>query len=62
MFVCLCNAFTDKDVTRAVREGRACKVDDVYRALGCEPNCGRCKPTIAQFLVAEPDALKIAAE
>jgi len=49
MYVCLCNAITDRDVRRhSVEEG--CSVSMVYRALGCEPQCGKCVPFVRQML------------
>lgn len=41
MYVCICNAFTDKDVDQALSDG-ARTLPDVFRAMGCQPNCGRC--------------------
>jgi bacterioferritin-associated ferredoxin len=48
MYVCLCNALTDRDV-RAHNDG-TCSVAMVYRALGCEPQCGKCVPFVRQML------------
>jgi bacterioferritin-associated ferredoxin len=48
MYLCLCNALTDRDV-RACCEG-AGSVSTVYRALGCEPRCGKCVPFVRQML------------
>jgi len=41
MYVCICNAFTDRDVDQALTDGSR-SIPDVFRALGCRPNCGRC--------------------
>lgn len=49
MYVCLCNALTDRDV-RAHSDGSHCSVARVYRALGCEPQCGKCVPFVRQML------------
>jgi bacterioferritin-associated ferredoxin len=48
MYVCLCNALTDRDV-RAHSTG-GCSVSMVYRSLGCEPQCGKCVPYVRQML------------
>ena len=48
MYICLCNGLTDRDV-RANCEG-GCSVAMVYRALGCEPQCGKCVPFVRQML------------
>lgn len=49
MYVCLCNALTDRDL----RPHTACggtSVAMVYRACGCEPQCGKCVPLVRQML------------
>ena len=38
MYICICNALTDTQVTRAIEKGcRAPK--DVYKACGTQPQC-----------------------
>jgi bacterioferritin-associated ferredoxin len=54
MYICLCNGLTDRDV-RAHSEG-GCSVAMVYRALGCEPQCGKCVPFVRQMLRQEAAA------
>jgi bacterioferritin-associated ferredoxin len=54
MYICLCNGLTDRDV-RASCEG-SCSVSMVYRALGCEPQCGKCVPYVRQMLRQEASA------
>ena len=49
MYVCLCNALTDRDV-RAQCEGADCSVAMVYRALGAAPQCGKCVPMVRDML------------
>ena len=44
MYICLCNAITDRDVRAHTAAGEGCSVAMVYRALGCEPQCGKCVP------------------
>jgi bacterioferritin-associated ferredoxin len=48
MYICLCNALTDRDV-RACCDGSN-SVSMVYRSLGCEPQCGKCVPLVRQML------------
>ena len=49
MYVCICNALTDTQVTRAIENGcRAPK--DVYKACGTQPQCGRCMETMSNML------------
>lgn len=45
MYVCLCNGFTDRCVDRAIDAG-ARTVSQVYRGVGCKPQCGKCIPTV----------------
>lgn len=41
MYVCICNALTDKDFTRAAQAG-AKTVAQAFAALDSRPQCGRC--------------------
>jgi bacterioferritin-associated ferredoxin len=41
MYICLCNALTDKQVRQAVADG-ACRPRDVYGACGCRAQCSTC--------------------
>jgi len=41
MFICNCNAITDKQVDAAIENGCA-KPLDIYAKCGHEPQCGRC--------------------
>ena len=57
MYVCLCNAVTDRQITAAV--GRGCQdVTDVVRELGVGTNCGSClehaQELIEQFKQGHP--------
>lgn len=49
MYVCLCNAFTDRDVNRAVDAG-ATTVAQVYKRLEAVPQCGKCKTMIREII------------
>ena len=48
MYICLCNALTDRDVRAHSETG--CSVSMVYQALGCQPQCGKCVPMVRQML------------
>ena len=48
MYVCLCNALTDRDVRSHI--GADSSVAMVYRACGCQPQCGKCVPFVRQML------------
>jgi bacterioferritin-associated ferredoxin len=41
MFVCSCNALTDRDVEAAVDDG-ATQPREIYAARGCRAQCGNC--------------------
>ena len=49
MYVCLCNRITDRDF-RTQCDGQDCSVAMLYRALGAEPQCGKCVPMVRQIL------------
>ena len=42
MYVCICNAVTDRHIAQAVDEG-ALTVDDLQRKLSLGSQCGNCK-------------------
>ena len=49
MYVCICNALTDTQVTRAIENG--CRQsNDVYKAYGTQPQCGSCMETMSNML------------
>lgn len=49
MYICLCNALTDRDIRTQCCQGGG-SVSMVYRGLGCEPQCGKCVPMVRQLL------------
>lgn len=61
MIVCSCNILSDRDVKACLAPGAGCPRTpaQVYRCLGCSPNCGRCAATIRaimdQALAALPE-------
>ena len=48
MYVCLCNALTDRDLRAQIRGDAS--VAMVYRACGCQPQCGKCVPFVRQMV------------
>ena len=60
MYICLCNALTDRDV-RAKSTQAGCSVAALYRSLGCEPQCGKCVPFVRQMLREAAPAVQIEA-
>jgi bacterioferritin-associated ferredoxin len=49
MYVCLCNALTDRDLLPHTASG-ASSVAMVYSACGCRPQCGKCVPFVRRML------------
>jgi len=49
MYVCLCNAITDREF-RAHAVDENCTVSTLYRSLGTKPRCGKCVPYVRQLL------------
>ena len=52
MIVCSCNVLSDGDVKACLNPGPDCPRTpaQVYRCLGCSPNCGRCATTIRTIM------------
>ncbi len=65
MYVCVCNAVTDRQVQHAVREG-ATRMRDLREQLGVAGDCGKCaccanqirKQTLLQ--IGEPTGVDLA--
>ena len=53
MYICLCHGFTDKQVKRAVAEGRR-SMSEIYAALGGKPRCGRCVGEVRAIVACAP--------
>lgn len=67
MYVCICNALTDKQI-RAALNDPGCSAAKVYARLGCTPQCGKCVPHVrdlvrrSRAVPANTDAALLAAE
>lgn len=61
MYVCLCNSFTCSDVRRVRGEGASTPAE-VYRRIGCRPQCGKCRDSIRDLLAAAAAAPREEAE
>ena len=62
MYVCICNALTDREIAEARRKG-AHTVREAYAVLGVEINCGRCACAAQEIIdQAEPAYTLQAAE
>ena len=49
MYVCLCNAITERQVRECARQG-ICSVEELEAALGVGAGCGRCRDCACQLL------------
>jgi bacterioferritin-associated ferredoxin len=66
MYVCLCNAITDRDF-RAHVTNKNCTVLTVYQSLGTKPRCGKCLRFAKQLLqqvveIANPQPMSAGAD
>ena len=53
MYVCLCNALTDRQVKQAAAEAGTTKQSSVYAACGCRAQCGQCVRALVALLRGE---------
>lgn len=60
MYVCICNALTEKQIRTVVGQD-GCTTAKVYVRLGCAPQCGKCVPYVRE-MVNEHRAAANAAE
>ncbi len=49
MYVCICNAITDRQIIQAHKEG-ACSMRALRKKLGVADCCGRCAPAARDVL------------
>ena len=56
MYVCICNAITDKQIREAARAG-ARDLWDLQKELGVASNCGSCKEYAMEVLREEASSL-----
>lgn len=49
MYVCICNAYTDREILAMAEAGVRC-VEEAYHRLGSGPICRRCLTTAQQII------------
>lgn len=49
MYVCICNAVTDKQIRKAAREG-CCSLRTLSAQTGCATTCGKCARMAREIL------------
>lgn len=51
MIICSCNVFSEQQVLEAISGTQGMRSpSEVYRCLGCSPQCGRCARTIRSLM------------
>lgn len=59
MYVCICNAITDKQIRKAAKSG-ARSVRDLQRQLGVAAGCGSCIDTASEILRESSQSARLA--
>lgn len=52
MYVCICNAVTDKQIRAKAREG-CCSLRELSKETGCGSTCGKCARHAREILAEE---------
>jgi bacterioferritin-associated ferredoxin len=50
VYICICNALTDRRLKQAMDEGAGETPGAVYAACGCRAQCGKCAVAIVRML------------
>lgn len=51
VYLCICNALTDRKLKEVIAGGQATNAADVYQACGCRAQCGECVKAIKSMLL-----------
>jgi bacterioferritin-associated ferredoxin len=57
VYICLCNALTDRQVKLAAANAGSTKAADIYAACGCRAQCGQCARALVNLLRGEAGQL-----
>ena len=61
MYICICNAITERDVRECARRGCG-SLDQLSMELGVGTGCGKCRPLAKEILdETRPEPLALAA-
>jgi bacterioferritin-associated ferredoxin len=52
LYICLCNALTDRKVKQAAIATGSTRPGEIYAACGCRAQCGQCVQAVLQLLRA----------
>lgn len=58
MYLCICNAITDRQARLRGTASAGCSVSAFYRALGVKPKCGKCVRGVREILDAEANSIE----
>ncbi len=50
MYVCICNALTDRKLKQAAAQAGCVRPSDAYEACGCRAQCGKCVKSVLAIL------------
>lgn len=50
MYLCICNALTDRKLKDVIIQGNSANVADVYEACGCRAKCGECVKMVKSMI------------
>ncbi len=50
MYICLCNALTDRKLKQAATATGSTRPVEIYAACGCRVQCGQCVRSIVKLL------------
>jgi bacterioferritin-associated ferredoxin len=57
VYICLCNALTDRQVKQAAATAGTTKPSVIYAACGCRAQCGQCARALINLLRVESGAI-----
>jgi bacterioferritin-associated ferredoxin len=50
VYICICNALTDRKLKQAAADTASTRPCDVYAACGCRAQCGQCVKAVIALL------------
>jgi bacterioferritin-associated ferredoxin len=57
VYICLCNALTDRQIQQAAATTGTKKPSEIYAACGCRAQCGQCARALVNLLRVERDPI-----
>jgi bacterioferritin-associated ferredoxin len=50
VYICICNALTDRKLKEAIASSESQRPKEVYAACGCRAKCGKCVDLVKDLL------------